>query len=220
MSAVRLDKQTKEEIIDLYKSGKTQKEIVDLFELSKSTVCYIVNPDQKEKSRNRMQKRRTVFTRKIDSFFDRTYVKPRDHKTMYKRPERRFEYKVRSIFRDKKDSTKGLDMKTRQQEVRDFLWPIKEKDKKGNEYPYTNCAITDKKVSVMEPDKHPDAMSFDHALPSSRGGANSLKNIQPLMQRINEMKNNDTNEEFFKHIKLIVEGPLYKEWEKKYEKKA
>ena len=29
MSAVRLDKQTKEEIIDLYKSGKTQKEIVD-----------------------------------------------------------------------------------------------------------------------------------------------------------------------------------------------
>ncbi len=41
---------------------------------------------------------------------------------------------------------------------------------------------------------------------------NSLTNIQPLSQRINEMKKNDTNEEFFSRVRDVVEGPAYKEW--------
>ena len=210
--ANRLSEETKNLILRLFKEGLRQKDICEKVNLGKSTVNYIVRPKTRERTKERQQKRRTVFIRKIDSFFDRQKKKIKDPRKMWKRPERRFKNKVRSIFRDTNDSSKGLDMKTREQQVRDFLWPINNKDKHGNEYPYTVCAFTGKTVSVMAAEGEVDAMSFDHIVAVSKGGANSLTNIQPLSQRINEMKKNDTNEEFFSRVRDVVEGPAYKEW--------
>ena len=210
--ANRLSEETKNLILRLFKEGLRQRDICEKFNLGKSTVNYIVRPKTRERTKERQQKRRTVFVRKIDSFFDRQKKKIKDPRKMWKRPERRFKNKVRSIFRDANDSSKGLDMKTREQQVRDFLWPLNEKDKYGNEFPYTVCNFTGKTVSVMASDGEVDAMSFDHIVAVSKGGANSLTNIQPLSQRVNEMKKNDTNEEFFSRVRDVEEGPAYKEW--------
>ena len=210
--ANRLSEETKKLILRLFKEGLRQKDICEKLSLGKSTVNYIVRPKTREKTKERQQKRRTVFVKKIDTFFDRQKNKIKDPRKMWKRPERRFKNKVRSIFRDTNNSSKGLDMKTREQQVRDFLWPLNKRDEHGNEFPYTVCNFTGKTVSVMASDGESDAMSFDHIVAVSKGGANNLSNIQPLAQRINEMKKNDTSEEFFSRVRDLTEGPAYKEW--------
>ena len=211
-TANRLSEETKKLVLRLFKEGMKQKDICEKLNLNKSTVNYIVRPKTREKTKERQKKNRTTFKEKVNAFFDRKKNKTKDPRSMWKRPERRFKSKIRCIFRNKKNSSKGLDMKTREQQVRDFLWPLNNKDKHGNEYPYTVCAFTGKTVSVMAADGEVDAMSFDHIVAVSKGGANNLSNIQPLSQRVNEMKKNDNNEEFFSRVRDIIEGPAYKEW--------
>ena len=116
---------------------------------------------------------------------------------MNKRPERTWDCKVRAFYRDKNNSTKGLNMKTRRNEMEEHLWPNEGKDKNGLSFPYVTCAITGKKHSVMEAQAHPLIMNLDHEIPVARGGRNELENCQPLGTAINQIKGDRTNEELF-----------------------
>ena len=76
--ANRLGEETKNLILRLFKEGLRQRDICEKFNLGKSTVNYIVRPKTRERTKERQQKRRTVFIRKIDSFFDRKKKKIKD----------------------------------------------------------------------------------------------------------------------------------------------
>ena len=76
--ANRLSEETKNLILRLFKEGLRQRDICEKFNLGKSTVNYIVRPKTRERTKERQQKRRTVFVRKIDSFFDRQKKKIKD----------------------------------------------------------------------------------------------------------------------------------------------
>ena len=67
--ANRLSEETKKLILRLFKEGLRQKDICEKLSLGKSTVNYIVRPKTREKTKERQQKRRTVFVKKIDTFF-------------------------------------------------------------------------------------------------------------------------------------------------------
>ena len=211
----RIDPEIMDRITNWRNKGYTYDQLSEKFNISKGTLSYHFGKNQKEKTLARQQKRRTPFTRKIDQFFDRVIDQKRDPVYLNKRPERTWEYKVRSFHKDKNSSTKGLNLMTRKQQMEKHLWPHDEKDINGLSFPYITCAITGERRSVMEAQSHPLSMNLDHEIPVAKGGRNELENCQPLGTKINQMKGDMTNEEFFAQIRKIIEGPAYKKWNKK-----
>ena len=216
MSAKRLTKEILEEMKLFRQKGSTYKEISIKLNISKGTICYHLATGQKEKSRMRCAKRREQrFTKKVDLFFDRK-VKPKKV-VKQRRPERRFEYKVRSIFRNKNDSTKGLNMKTRTEEVKNYFWPNNVKDEHGTRFPRTLCRYSGVPIDFEAAPNDLEFATFDHKIASSKGGLNEVTNCQPLHGKVNSMKGDMSEYEFFEWVYKIKEYKLFKEWEKKYE---
>tara|TARA_Y100000114_G_C11660304_1_gene278694 strand:+ start:78 stop:770 length:693 start_codon:yes stop_codon:yes gene_type:complete len=214
-AAKRLDPEVWDKIDKWRLKGWSYEKLSKKFKVSKSTLSYRYGEGQKEKTLNRRRKRRTKFQSKIDSFFDRAVDQKRSQHLWYKRPERTYESKVRSFFKDKNYSTKGVDMKTRIQQMTEHLWPYEGKDKNGLSHPYVSCSITGRKVSVMAPKGHPLAANIDHEIPAARGGTNEISNAQILAEKINEIKGDMTNEELFEQIYgIIINEPFIKFMEK------
>ena len=199
-TAKRLDPEVWDRIDRWREKGWSYTDLAHKFKLSKSTLSYRYGKNQKEKTLQRSQKRRDHFQLKIDHFFDRTIDQKRNHNLMNKRPERTWDCKVRAFHKDKNNSTKGLDMRTRRDEMNEHIWPNEGKDKNGLSFPYASCAITGKRVSVMEAKGHPLAANLDHEIPVARGGRNELSNAQLLKEKINSMKGDMTKEELFDEI--------------------
>jgi 5-methylcytosine-specific restriction endonuclease McrA len=85
-------------------------------------------------------------------------------------------------------------------------------------FPMDTCAITGKKVSVMEAKGHPLCMNLDHEIPVARGGRNELSNAQLLKEKINSMKGDMTNEEFFDEIFDIFRADPFIDYVEKVKK--
>mgnify|MGYP003676381114 CR=1 FL=1 len=219
MSAKRLPKETLEEMKQLRQKGLTYEAIAIKLNISKGTICYHLAPGQKEKTSLRCARRyEQRFIKKVDNFFDR---KTRPKKIVKdRRPERRWSYKVRSIFRDKNESTKGLDMKTRSEEVKNYFWPKDNKDEYGNEFPRTTCRYSGVPINFEADIDTLEYATFDHKIAVSKGGPNEVTNCQPLQGIVNDMKRALSQDVFFKWIYKIVHWHTYKEWEKKYEEKT
>jgi 5-methylcytosine-specific restriction endonuclease McrA len=213
-TAKRIDPEVWERIENWHHKGWSYTKLSKKYKISKGTLSYRFGKDQKEKTLKRMQKRRDSFQLKVDHFFDRIIDQKRNPIFINKRPERTWNCKVRSFYKNKLGSTKGLDLMTRREEMESHLWPNKGKDKNGLSFPYVTCAITGNKHSVMEAQSHPLGMNLDHIIPVARGGRNELENCQPLGTKINQMKGDMTNEEFFEQINKIIKGPWYQEMKK------
>lgn len=212
---IKYTEEQKKEIRQLYQEGMTNAELVKRFGIGKSSISYIVDPTQKEKTNLRMKKNRTTFKRMLNEFVHRP-EKIIQEVNEYHREERKFYFLLRSFFKDKQVNTKGVNMGEIEKIGREVLWPHDGKDKNGNEYPYVSCAITGKLGSVMAENRSPERISLDHKIAKSNGGINNLKtNMQPLLQSVNEMKRDYLESDFFTIIKWIADGPKYKEWEEK-----
>ena len=189
-TANRLDPEVWDRIDRWRAKGWSYKNLAHKFKLSKSTLSYHYGKGQKEKTRARMQKRRDHFQLKVDHFWDKAMDTKRDKALTNKRPERTWDYKVRGFHKDKENSTKGYS------------------------FPWVACKITGRKVSVMVPKGHHYACNLDHILPAARGGPNNVENCQPLDERINAMKVDMTNEEFFDKVAEVTRGDMYKKYMK------
>jgi len=207
----KIKEETREIIKQKSKAGRTGKSLAEEYKVSPSTITYILDPTQKEKSMKRQVKNKTLFTRAVHNFVNRNYTPPREIKDS-DRPERQLYFMARGYFQNKK----GEDNMTALELAKKVLWPYDGKDKNGNEYPYISCAITGKRGSVMAKNKSPDRITLDHIVSKAKDGPNCLENnMQPLLQIINEMKQEHLESDFFTMIKWIVDGPKFKEWEKK-----
>jgi len=167
----------KEKIKELRNEGKSYSEIKRILNCSKGTISYYCGDGQKEKSRMRLKKLRNenIIIQKVDNFkFSRKYKN-------IKESLRRFQKREGNEYNKNIEET--------------FNW----KDVLNKFGEDTFCYLTGEKINLYE-----DTYSFDHIIPQSRGGDNSIENLGVTIKKINTMKTDMTPDELIEAcIKIL-----------------
>jgi len=168
----------KNEILKLRNEGKTYREIQEILNCSKSIISYYCGKGQKDMAKKRVQKRRTnPIIRKIDGF---KYAKSRNIKEQVRRFNKRDNDVKRKIDKNIENNFTFDDV------IKKF----------GVD---THCYLSGEKLNLYD-----TICSFDHILPSSRNGDNSLKNLGITHKIVNSMKHNLTPEELIQWCVKIL----------------
>jgi len=185
----------KEKILELRKEGKTYNQIVGILGCSKSTVSYHCGLGQKEKTRNRSVKLRidNPIIQKLGSFKirEKTVVKK---KIKEDREQRCF---VDIVRKYQKRNGKIIDKSVKTT----FNW-IDIIEIYGYD---TFCYLSGEPINLLKRN-----YNFDHKIPVSRGGNNSLDNLGITHEVVNRMKTDLTPEELIEWCKKILEFNEYK----------
>lgn len=178
----------KNKILKLRSEGKTYDEIVKILKCSKGTVSYYCGQSQKEKTKLRQRKNRSKqhpFIRKIQTF---QYRKP--YTTKYKRSGKLYKYiydKIRSFFRmSNKENPSSIPITVEQ-----VLEHIGDEPK---------CYLTGKPIDINKPQSY----HFDHVIPHSKGGSNTLDNLGVCSREANLAKHDMTPDEFIQLCKNVL----------------
>lgn len=181
----------KEQILNLRSQGKSYNEIKKELQCSKGTIAYHCNQTTKVKASSCKKKNRAKahpFQSKIESFREvgRKFTTRKPSHNTYKL----LALKVQTFH---SLTEKGQKMyNTPSFTVQDVL------DKVG-ENPV--CYLTGEQIDINKPRTY----HFDHILPRSKGGENTLDNLAICTKDANLAKHNLTNEEFFALCKRVVE---------------
>jgi 5-methylcytosine-specific restriction endonuclease McrA len=174
----------KEEILKLRSEGKTFNEIKEILKCSKSTISYHCSDEQKEKSRNRTRKRReNLIHSKLESFIYRKEKNVKEGIRKFQKTDSNSKGRVNS------------NIKTT------FNW-VDVLNKFGEN---TYCYLSGEKINLYE-----DNYNFDHIIPVSKNGSNSLENLGILHEKVNRMKSDLSPEELIEWCKKILEFNNYK----------
>jgi len=172
----------KEQILKLKSEGKSYGEIKKILKCSKGTISYHCGKGQKEKTKNRIRKRRkNILLQKVETF---------KNKKNKKESVRKFQ-KRNNILKTKIDSKINTT----------FTWNDV-LNKFGKE---TICYLSGEKINLFE-----NNYSLDHITPPSKGGDNSLSNLGILHRKVNSIKTDLTVEELIQWCKKILEHNNYK----------
>ena len=176
----------KESILKLREEGKNYKQIKLLLDCSLSTISYYCSEGQKEKTYNRLIKRRSKSTlvRKLENF------KNPPQKT------KKLNEKVRDFQRRQGGLLKNSP---------DFVsFTIQDVLKKIGENPV--CYLSGEKLNLEDP----KSFVFDHIVPSSREGDNTFENLGLTSWKVNRMKYDMTIPELLEKCVQILEHNGYK----------
>lgn len=173
----------KEEILKLRNEGKTFNQIKEILKCSKSTISYYCSEGQKEKTKNRTKKRReNIIITKLETFRNR---KSKSNKERIRK------------FNKRDNNINGLINK--ELNVNFTFNDVVEK------FGYdTICYLSGEKINLNE-----NIYQFDHIIPSSRGGDNSLDNLGVTHKIVNTMKNDLTPDELLFWCEKILKHNGY-----------
>lgn len=99
-----------------------------------------------------------------------------------------FILKIAQFFKDRKNKMK----------YRPPTFTVDDVINKFGENP--TCSLTGQKVDI----NNTKSYHFDHKLPVSRGGDNSIDNLQILTREANQSKSDLTNDEFIELCKTVL----------------
>jgi len=175
-------------IIELHAQGTTRPEICRILNCTKSTVSYHLSDGQKAKTRLRTIKRRKShpYIKKLENFKE-VYAKPHD-KNFFHKWRALMALKIQKFHTNKKTHI-----------MEDKTFTVQEVIDKFGENPI--CYLTGDKINIYEPRTY----SFDHIVPSSRGGTNTLENLGICTKVANQAKSNLMLDEFYELCKRIIE---------------
>jgi len=178
------------EIKQLRQEGLTYDQIKDRLGCSKGTICYHLGTNQQEKHNARKRK----FRAKQHPYYSKIQTFHVTKETVRTASQLRKWYKslsdkVRLFHKDhtmQKTNTKPTFT------VEDVIAKFGEKPK---------CYLTGEELDIYQP----RAYQFDHIVPVSRGGSNSIDNLGLCTKEANQAKSDMTLDEFIQLCKRVVE---------------
>jgi 5-methylcytosine-specific restriction endonuclease McrA len=183
----------KEEILRLKSEGKSYKEIQELLGCSKGTISYHCGTGQKEKTKNRRDKRReNIIKSKTDNFkYVKSRVKNKDKEYKVFKTKEDVNQSTR-VFQKRDNTIKGRYNKNIETS---FTW----EDVLNKFGENTECYLSGEKINL-----YVNNYNFDHIIPASKGGSNTLENLGILTETINNMKTDMTPNELIEMcIKIL-----------------
>lgn len=192
-----------QKIIELKNDGKSFSEILDICRCSKATISYHLGQGQKQKFASRQRNNRTKlhpYSRKIESFID----KPRkSNKIQNAAPTWRpkIYQKIRTFCMSVQERKIQRHKKKKHQLVQ-HTFTVDDVLKKFGDNP--KCYLTGEPIDIYKPSSY----HFDHIIPISRGGSNTIDNLGICTKRANLAKNDMTPDEFLFFCQKIIDYNL------------
>lgn len=171
----RKNKNLREPILKLHAEGKKLREIKMELNCSYSTISYHLYPKTKISTQKRYNK--AVEAGKWDEYQGR--------------------YNNKNVLNNKFHQFFRLGSR-KHKFLTETTFTLTELKEKIGQNP--KCYLTGKQININNPKEY----SLDHKIPSSRGGENSLDNVEICDRQINIMKNDRTPEELIQICKDIL----------------
>jgi 5-methylcytosine-specific restriction endonuclease McrA len=185
----------KENILQLRSEGKTYLQIMNELQCAKSTIAYYCGHNQKEKNKLRKRKNRQKqhpYCRKLENFI--LIITKNTQQTQNTLQNRRLiQIKIQSFHYTHKEY--GMYKPT--------TFSIQDIINKFGENPI--CYLTGEQIDIYQPRTY----EFDHIIPRSRGGTNTLDNLGICSKKANRSKKDMTPDEFINLCKKILEHNGY-----------
>lgn len=178
------------EILKLRSQGLGYSTIAKILGYAKSTVIYHCNDNQKSKAKNRQKKyiNKHPYLSKIRAFKYKKQTKT----------TQKLITKNQKLLTDKVNNfkTKRGDYPMQDFSVTDLINKFGENPK---------CYLTGQPIDIYQPKTY----QFDHKIPSSRGGDNSLDNLGICTKQANQAKSDMTEQELIELCKSILTNNGY-----------
>ena len=182
----------KEQILELRSQGLSYRQIAIQIPCSKGTICYYLADGQKDKTSVRQRKNRAKqhsYVKKIESFSNSTELVAK--KQELHKANKILQLKVEGF--SKKD---GNMYQKPEFTVEDVINKFGDKPK---------CYLTGDQLDITKPRE----FHFDHIIPRTKGGDNSLANLGLCTKAANIAKNNLSNDEFLELCIKVVKNQGY-----------
>ena len=174
------------QILTLKAEGKTHSEISKLLDCNINTVSYYCSPNRKAQIRNQTRKRRKKhpYIYKIDTFIVKSKSLNTFSYSNYKSKEALYSKTIKFLKRKKTAMTKHFTY----QDVID----------KFGENP--KCYLTGEPINIWDTKSY----HFDHIIPPSKGGTNTLDNLGICTKDANRCKSDLTPDELIIFCKKVL----------------
>lgn len=187
----------KDQILELKSKGFKQKDIAKKLGCSASTVCWHFNPDKQLKKSQERKKKIAPHIVKLQrniSRFNKTKTKvrqKREIKTLTLSEARaNVRCRLKCYAKIHKSNTKRTKMVN--------IDAVIEKYNITDNNTEIICRYTGKTLEWTKPEE----FHMDHIMPRSRGGDNTIENLQIISKEANTAKGDMTHDEFVAFIKL------------------
>lgn len=184
----------RQHILSLHQAGKSYSQIAKILNCSKSLVCYYCGQDQKQK---------TLTRQKINRQKQHPYLKKLQQfslDTSKSIPKILNKSTIKQLLKSK------LEFFARQNGDTSYMKPqftLDDVIQKFGANP--TCYLTGKPIDIHKPRTY----EFDHIIPRSRGGDNSLDNLGLCSKQANQSKRDMTPDEFINLCKQVLENSGY-----------
>lgn len=177
---------TEQNIISLRKTGLSYQQIANQLGCSKSLITYYCSHQGKYKHLQRTRKRRAInhpYISKYEDFIRQTSIKPNKQITLT----------ITKLLYDKLRRFTNRQMNITKEQL---IAKIGTNPK---------CYLTGDEIDINSPRTY----QFDHIIPRSRGGDNSLDNLGICTRQANLSKSDMTPDEYINHCKKVLQNAGY-----------